>query len=60
MTLFSDKPRSERGKAFKQNRLDRQERQSKRFPWLMPAIVVLAVVIVVTGIVIAAALGKLF
>ena len=60
MTLFSDKPRSERGKAFKQDRLDRQERQSKRFPWLMPAIVVLAVIIVVTGVIIAAALGKLF
>jgi len=60
MTLFSDKPRSERGKAFKQDRLDRQDRQSKRFPWLMPAIVVLAVIIVVTGLIIAAALGKLF
>jgi len=60
MTLFSDKPRSERGKAFKQNRLDRQDRQSKRFPWLMPTIVVLAIVIVVTGVIIAAVLGKLF
>ena len=60
MTLFSDKPRSERGKILKQNRLDSQDRQSKRFPWLMPAIVVLAIVIVVTGVIIAAVLGKLF
>jgi len=60
MTLFSDKSRSERGKAFKQDRLDRQDRQAKRFPWLMPTIVVLAVVIVVTGLIIAAAMGKLF
>jgi hypothetical protein len=60
MTLFSDKPRGERGKILKQNRLDRQDRQSKRFPWLMPTIVVLAIVIVVTGLVVAAALGKLF
>lgn len=60
MTLFSDKPRSERGKAFKQDRLDRQDRQAKRFPWLMPTIVVLAVIVVVTGLIIAAALGKLF
>ena len=60
MTLFSDKPRGERGKVFKQDRLDRQDRQSKRFPWLMPAIVVLAVIIVVTGLIIAALLGKLF
>ena len=60
MTLFSDKPRGERDKAFKQDRLDRQDRQSKRFPWLMPAIVVLAIIIVATGLIIAAALGKLF
>jgi len=60
MTLFSDKSRSERGKVFKQDRLDRQDRQSKRLPWLMPTIVVLAVVIVVTGVIIAAAMGKLF
>jgi len=60
MTLFSDKSRSERGKVFKQDRLDRQDRQSKRFPWLMPTIVVLAAVIVVTGVIIAAAMGKLF
>ena len=60
MTLFNDKPRSERGKAFKQDRLDRQDRQAKRFPWLMPAIVVLAIIVVVTGVIIAAALGKLF
>jgi hypothetical protein len=60
MTLFSDKPRGERGKILKQDRLDRQDRQSKRLPWLMPAIVVLAVLIVGTGIVLAALLGKLF
>lgn len=60
MTLFSDKSRSERGKVFKQDRLDRQDRQSRRFPWLMPTIVVLAAVIVVTGVIIAAAMGKLF
>jgi hypothetical protein len=60
MTLFSDKPRGERGKILKQNRLDRQDKQSKRFPWLMPTIVVLAIVIVVTGVIIAAVLGKLF
>jgi|GEM_PF-2350753 hypothetical protein len=60
MTLFSDKSRSERGKVFKQDRLDRQDRQAKRFPWLMPTIVVLAAVIVVTGVIIAAAMGKLF
>lgn len=60
MTLSSDRPRGERGKELKQDRLDRQERQSKRFPWLMPAIVVVAILIVATGIIIAAALGKLF
>jgi hypothetical protein len=60
MTLFSDKPRSERGKVLKQDRLDRQDRQSKRFPWLMPAIVVVAVLIVGTGLVLAAMLGRLF
>ena len=60
MTLFSDKPRGERGKILKQNRLDRQDAQSKRIPWLMPTIVVLAIVIVVTGVIIAAVLGKLF
>lgn len=60
MTLFSDQPRGERGKILKQDRLDRQDRQSKRLPWLMPAIVVLAVLIVGTGLVLAAFLGKLF
>ncbi|HEU0205239.1 MAG TPA: hypothetical protein VFQ74_00925 [Pseudolysinimonas sp.] len=60
MTLFSDQPRGERGKAFKQDRLDRQDRLATRFPWLMPAIVVLAIVVVVTGLIVAAALGKLF
>ena len=60
MTLSSQQPRGDRGKLLKQDRLDRQDRQSKRFPWLMPTIVVLAVLIVGTGVVIAAVLGKLF
>jgi len=60
MTLSSQQPRGERGKLLKQDRLDRQDRQSKRFPWLMPTIVVLAVLIVGTGVVLAAVLGKLF
>ena len=60
MTLSSQQPRGERGKLLKQDRLDRQDRQSQRFPWLMPTIVVLAVLIVGTGVVIAAVLGKLF
>ncbi len=60
MTLSGQQPRGERGKMLKQDRLDRQDRQSKRFPWLMPAIVVLAVALVLAGLVIAAVLGKLF
>jgi hypothetical protein len=60
MTLSSQQPRGERGKLLKQDRLDRQDRQSKRLPWLMPTIVVLAVLIVGAGLVLAALLGKLF
>ncbi|HEY4226237.1 MAG TPA: hypothetical protein VGM70_10530 [Pseudolysinimonas sp.] len=59
MTL-SGNGRRERGKAYKQARLDRQDRQNARFPWLIPAIAILAVVIVVVGLVIAASLGHLF
>ncbi len=59
MTL-SGNNRRERGAQFKQERLDRQGNVAKRFPWLMPAIVTLAALMVVTGIIIAAALGKLF
>jgi hypothetical protein len=60
MTLWNDKPRSERGKIYKQARLDGQDRQNARFPWLMPAIVVVAIVLVVAGVTAAAILGHLF
>lgn len=59
MTL-SGNNRRDRGAQLKQDRLDRQGHVAKRFPWLMPAIVTLAVLMVITGIIIAAALGKLF
>ncbi len=59
MTL-SGNSRREHGKALKQDRLDRQDRQNARFPWLMPAVVILAIAIVVAGLVIAASLGHLF
>ena len=59
MTLSGNNRRA-RGQQLKQERLDRTARTSKRFPWLMPAIVVLAIVVVVAGLVIAAILGKLF
>ena len=44
----------------KQRRLDGADRQRRRFPWLMPLIVVVAAAIVVVGIVWAIALGHLF
>ncbi|MFC5501406.1 hypothetical protein ACFPJ4_04015 [Lysinimonas soli] len=59
MTLSGSNRRA-RGEQLKQERLERTARTSKRFPWLMPAIVVLAVVVVVTGVAIAIALGKFF
>lgn len=59
MTL-SGNSRREHGKALKQNRLDRQDRQNARFPWLMPVVVILAVAIVVAGLIVAASLGHLF
>ena len=59
MTL-SGNDRRARGEQLKQERLDRQSKVSKRFPWLMPSIITLAVILVVAGIVIAAVLGKLF
>ncbi len=59
MTL-SDNTRRSRGAQLKQERLERQGQVAKRFPWLMPAIITVAVILVVAGIVIAAALGKLF
>ena len=49
-----------RGTAAKQRRLDNADRQRARFPWLMPLIVVLAVVIVVGGAAWAIALGHFF
>ncbi len=60
MTLSGGNSRRERGKAYKQARLDRQDRQNARFPWLIPTIAILAVVIVVTGLIFAVALGHLF
>ena len=59
MTLSGDDRRT-RGEQLKQDRLDRQGKVAKRFPWLMPAIITLAVILVVAGIVLAAILGKLF
>ena len=59
MTLSGDDRRA-RGEQLKQDRLDRQGKVAKRFPWLMPAIITLAVILVVAGIVLAAILGKLF
>jgi hypothetical protein len=59
MTL-SGNDRRARGEQLKQDRLDRQGKVAKRFPWLMPAIITLAVILVVAGIVLAAVLGKLF
>ncbi len=59
MTLSRDDRRA-RGEQLKQERRARTDRTSQRFPWLMPIIVVLAVILVVGGIVTAAVLGKLF
>ncbi len=59
MTLSGDNRRS-RGEQLKRERIERQGKVAKRFPWLMPAIITLAVILVVAGIVVAAALGKLF
>jgi lipopolysaccharide/colanic/teichoic acid biosynthesis glycosyltransferase len=59
MTLSGNNRRT-RGEQLKQDRIDRQGAVAKRFPWLMPAIITLAVILVVAGIVIAAILGKLF
>jgi uncharacterized membrane protein YidH (DUF202 family) len=59
MTLSGDNRRS-RGAELKRQRHERTDRTSTRFPWLMPAIVVLAIVMVIVGLVIAATLGKLF
>jgi hypothetical protein len=59
MTLSGNNRRT-RGQQLKAERIERQGKVAKRFPWLMPAIVTLAILMVVAGIVIAAALGKLF
>lgn len=59
MTLSGNNRRA-RGQQLKQDRLDTQDRVAKRFPWLMPAIVTLAIILVVAGIVVAAVLGHLF
>lgn len=59
MTL-SGNSRRNRGAQLKQQRLERQGNVAKRFPWLMPAIITLAVILVAGGIVAAAMLGKLF
>ena len=59
MTLSGNNRRA-RGEQLKQDRIERQGKVATRFPWLMPAIVTLAVILVVAGIVIAAVLGKLF
>jgi len=59
MTLSGNNRRS-RGEQLKQERIERQGKVATRFPWLMPAIITLAVLLVVAGIVIAAVLGKLF
>ena len=59
MTL-SNNNRRERGAQMKRDRIERQGNVARRFPWLMPAIVALAILLVVAGIIAAAALGKLF
>lgn len=59
MTL-SNNNRRERGAQLKRDRLERQGNVARRFPWLMPAIVALAIILVVGGIIAAAILGKLF
>ena len=59
MTLSGDNRRS-RGAELKRQRRERADRTSTRFPWLIPVIVVLAIVMVIVGLVIAATLGKLF
>lgn len=59
MTLSNNNRRS-RGVQLKAERLERQGAVAKRFPWLMPAIITFAVLVVVAGIVVAAVLGKLF
>ena len=59
MTLSGNNRRAH-GEQLKQERLERQGKVARRFPWLMPAIITLAVILVVAGIVIAAVLGKLF
>jgi hypothetical protein len=59
MTLSGNNRRS-RGAQLKQERLERQGEVARRFPWLMPTIISLAVAMVVAGIIIAAVLGKLF
>lgn len=59
MTLSGNNRRA-RGAELKQQRRDRTDRTSRRFPWLIPAIVTLAVLMVLAGIIISAAMGKLF
>lgn len=59
MTLEREN-RRDRGQRLKRERRERTDRTSRRFPWLMPAIVTLAIILVIAGIIIAAALGKLF
>jgi len=59
MTLSGNNRRS-RGEQLKRERIERQGKVATRFPWLMPAIITVAVLLVVAGIVIAAVLGKLF
>jgi hypothetical protein len=59
MTLSGDNRRT-RGEQYKRERMERTDRTSKRFPWLMPAIIVVAIILVVAGVTIAALMGKLF
>jgi hypothetical protein len=59
MTLSGDNRRA-RGEQYKRERRERTDRTRARFPWLMPTIVVVAIVLVVGGITAAALLGKLF
>ncbi|MDP9026933.1 MAG: hypothetical protein M3N46_05165 [Actinomycetota bacterium] len=59
MTLSGNNKRA-RGEQIKQEYVERQGKFAKRFPWLMPSIITLAVIVVVAGIAIAAVLGKLF
>jgi hypothetical protein len=59
MTLSGNNRRT-RGEELKRQRRERTDRTSRRFPWLIPTIVSLAIVMVIVGIVLSAALGKLF